>query len=102
MNKLLLLSNKFSGEKILVTTAYVRTSENKWEQVGTSGQSVGQCGKNWKKKVINQRNTPPTTTSKEEMIESTTNLGTKYADSTQSGFNYLTIVAKRLLSVKVK
>ena len=73
-----------------MTTAYVRTSENKWEQVRTSGQSVGHCGQNY------PSSTPATKTSKQEVIKSTTIPGAKHhADSTQLGFFHQIILVKR-------
>ena len=68
-----------------MTTAYVRTGDNKWEQLRTSGQPVGHCGgRNVKQQT---ESTPVTTTRKEEIIKSTKILGTKvHADSTQLGF----------------
>ena len=76
----------------MVTTAYVRTGDNKWEQVRKSGQSVGHCGgRNVKQQT---ESTPATITSKEEIIKSTKILGTKvHADSTPLGFFYQIIVS---------
>ena len=81
-----------------MTTAYVRTSENKWEQVRTSDQSVGHCGE---KLNVNQqilhKSTLETTTSKQEKNKSTTILErNNHANWTQLGFYFRSRLLKIL------
>ena len=47
------------GETILVTAAYVRTSENKWEQIRSSGKSGGNCGENWHTTTLKRQEEAP-------------------------------------------
>ena len=70
------------GETILVTAAYVRTSENKWEQIRSSGKSGGNCGENWHTTTLKRPEEAPSPQSaidqeKTQQFKTSTTLSTK-------------------------